>query len=93
MIEFEKDHPQDFMLDKDLIGLSGEELKKALEGSDVEEIEKKTNELKDVAMKMSSKVYEEAAKASQASQTAESSETNKDEDKKDDVQEAKYEEK
>ena len=40
-----------------------EELKKALEGSDIETIEKKTTELKDVAMKMSSKVYEEINKA------------------------------
>ena len=71
-----------------------EELKKALEGTDAEEIEKKTTELKDVAMKMSSKVYEEINKANaQASQSEQTTEENKSEDKKDDVQEAKYEEK
>jgi len=31
VIEFEKDHPQDYMKDKDLIGLHGDELKKALD--------------------------------------------------------------
>ena len=67
------------------------ELKKALEGNDIADIEKKTNELKDTAMKMSSKVYEEAAKANQTNQTEEKSEDKN--DKKDDVQEAKYEEK
>ena len=68
-----------------------DELKKALEGKDIDEIEKKTNELKDTAMKMSSKVYEEAAKANQTSQ--DNSSKDEKEDKKDDVQEAKYEEK
>jgi len=67
------------------------EVKKALEGTDIDEIEKKSKELQEVAMKMSQKVYEEAAKANQAAQASQnegSSET-----KKDDVQEAKYEEK
>jgi len=67
-----------------------EELKKSLEGKDVEDIKNKTKELQDVAMKMSQKVYEEAAKAQQAAQNNESTEST---DKKDDVQEAKYEEK
>ncbi len=67
-----------------------EELKKSLEGKDVEDIKNKTKELQDVAMKMSQKVYEEAAKAQQAAQNNKSSEST---DKKDDVQEAKYEEK
>ena len=70
-----------------------EELKKALEGSDVEEIEKKTTELKDVAMKMSSKVYEEINKANAAASNSSDNNQGKEEDKKDDVQEAKYEEK
>jgi len=67
-----------------------EGLKKALEGSDVEEIKNKTKELNDVAMKLATKVYEEAAKNNQNAQT----EANDSEDKKDDnVQEASYEEK
>ena len=70
-----------------------EELKKALEGSDVEEIEKKTTELKDVAMKMSSKVYEEINKANAAASNETADAKEEKEDKKDDVQEAKYEEK
>ena len=71
--------------------MSSFELKKALEGTDVDDIKKKTEELKDVAMKMSTKVYEEAAKAQQAAQSSENTEEKA--DKKDDVQEAKYEEK
>ncbi len=67
-----------------------EELKKSLEGKDVEDIKNKTKELQDVAMKMSQKVYEEAAKAQQAAQNTQSTEST---DKKADVQEAKYEEK
>ncbi|MBE6158892.1 MAG: molecular chaperone DnaK [Firmicutes bacterium] len=70
-----------------------EELKKSLEGKDVEDIKNKTKELQDVAMKMSQKVYEEAAKAQQAAQNNESTESTESTDKKDDVQEAKYEEK
>jgi molecular chaperone DnaK len=65
-----------------------EDLKKALEGSDIEDIKTKTKDLNEVAMKLATKVYEEASKKSQAD--AES----KSEDKKeDDVQEASYEEK
>jgi len=67
------------------------ELKKELEGSDIDAIEKKSKELQEVAMKMSQKVYEEAAKANQANQANE--QTTSSNDKKDDVQEAKYEEK
>ena len=67
------------------------DLKKALEGTDTDDIKKKTEELKEVAMKMSQKVYEEAAKAQQAAQNKEAS--SEESDKKDDVQEAKYEEK
>ena len=68
------------------------EVKKALEGKDVEDIEKKSKELQEVAMKMSQKVYEEAAKANQAAQQA-NEQSSESTDKKDDVQEAKYEEK
>ena len=67
-----------------------EDLKKALEGSDIEDIKTKTKELNDVAMKLATKVYEEAAKNNQNA-GAEAAEA---EDKKDDnVQEASYEEK
>ena len=68
-----------------------EDLKKALEGSDIEDIKTKTKDLNEVAMKLATKVYEEAAKKNQDNASAESteSETKKD----DDVQEASYEEK
>ena len=71
------------------------ELKKSLEGKDIDDIEKKSKELQDVAMKMSQKVYEEAAKANQNAQSSQPEEEKNDkkDDKKDDVQEAKYEEK
>ena len=68
-----------------------EDLKKALEGSDVEEIKNKTKDLNDVAMKLATKVYEEAAKNNQ---NANAEASNESDDKKDDnVQEASYEEK
>ena len=68
-----------------------EDLKKALEGSDVEDIKNKTKELNEVAMKLATKVYEEAAKNNQ---NASAEASNESEDKKDDnVQEASYEEK
>ena len=67
-----------------------EDLKKALEGSDIEDIKAKTKDLNEVAMKLATKVYEEAAKNNQSA-GAESAES---EDKKEDnVQEASYEEK
>ena len=71
-------------------------LKEALKGDDADDIKKKTEELKDVAMQLASKVYEQAAKEAQANQTEETTEDEK-EDKKskkdDDVEEASYEEK
>ena len=68
-----------------------EDLKKALEGSDIEDIKTKTKDLNEVAMKLATKVYEEAAKKNQDNASTESSDS---EDKKaDDVQEASYEEK
>ena len=68
-----------------------QDLKKALEGSDVEDIKNKTKELNDVAMKLATKVYEEAAKNNQNT-NAEGS-TDSDDKKDDNVQEASYEEK
>ncbi len=64
------------------------ELKEALEKDDIEDIKKKTDALNEVAMKLATKVYEEAAKENQNKQ-----EDTKSEDKKDDVEEANYEEK
>ncbi len=67
------------------------DLKKALEGDDVEDIKKATEDLKEKAMALATKVYEEAAKANQTSQEAtEESDTDS---KRDNVQEASYEEK
>ncbi len=68
-----------------------EELKKALEGTDTEEIKKKTESLNEVAMRLATKVYEQAAKEQQA--TSENADEAKDDNKKDDVEEANYEEK
>ncbi len=68
------------------------DLKKSLEGTDIEDIKAKTKDLESTAQSLASKVYEEAAKANQNTTEQSSTEENKDE-KKDDVQEAKYEEK
>ena len=68
------------------------EVKKALEGKDIDEIKNKSKELQDLAQKLATKVYEEAAKANQATQSEEK-EDKKEDKKDDDVQEAKYEEK
>ena len=65
------------------------ELKKTLESDNVDDIKAKTKELSDIAMQYAQKVYEEAAKQNQANNTNETSNT----DSKDDVKEAKYEEK
>ncbi len=46
------------------------DLKKALEGTDIEEIKDKTKALNDKAMALATKVYEEAAKTAQAAQEA-----------------------
>ena len=66
-----------------------EDLKKALKEDDIEDIKTKTKDLNEVAMKLATKVYEEASKKSQAE--AESKKDDKED--KDDVQEASYEEK
>lgn len=67
------------------------ELKTALEGNDTEDIKKKTDSLNEVAMKLATSVYQAAAQASQNAGSTE--EANTTEDKKDDVEEASYEEK
>lgn len=67
------------------------ELKDALESNDIDEIKKVKDELQEKAMALATKVYEEAAKANQAGQEASSDDES--EDKKDNVQEANYEEK
>lgn len=70
-----------------------EELKKAMEANDTDDIKKKTESLNEVAMKLATKVYEEAAKEKQAETASEEKEESKDKDSKDDVEEANYEEK
>ncbi len=67
------------------------ELKESLEGNDIEDIKKKTDSLNEVAMKLATKVYEQAAGANQ--NTGSTEETTSNDDKKDDVEEASYEEK
>jgi len=71
-----------------------EELKKAIEAGDVDDIKKKTESLNEVAMKLATKVYEEAAKNNQAPENAtEEKEEYKSNKKDDDVAEAEFEEK
>ena len=67
-----------------------EDLKKALEGTDIEDIKNKTKELNDVAMKLATKVYENAAKEQQENAESDSKKSSK---KDDNVEEASYEEK
>ena len=68
-------------------------LKEALKGDDTEDIKKKTEELKEVAMKLAQKVYENAAKEAQAKEENNDTEDKKENKKDDDVEEASYEEK
>ncbi len=69
-----------------------EDLKKAMEANDTDDIKKKTESLNEVAMKLATKVYEEAAKKNQETAKTEEKDTaNK--DANDDVEEANYEEK
>ena len=68
------------------------ELKEAIEKNDIEDIKKKTESLNEVAMKLATKAYEEAAKNNQATQTE--TPNNPESKKTDDgVEEASYEEK
>ncbi|MBQ9834040.1 MAG: molecular chaperone DnaK [Bacilli bacterium] len=74
------------------------DLKKALEEkeTDVDDVKKKTESLNEVAMKLATKVYEEAAKENQANASTdevEEKDGKKKKSKKDDVAEADYEEK
>ena len=72
------------------------DLKKALEKDDIDEIKEKKEKLQESAMKLATKVYEEAAKSRQAEEK--NTETDKKEEKKDkkkksdDVEEADIEE-
>ncbi len=65
------------------------ELKDAMEKNDTNEIKKKTESLQEVAMRLATKVYEQANKDGQANGTDSADQK----DKKDDVEEASYEEK
>ena len=65
-------------------------LKKALEGTDIDEIKKKNEELNKVAMDLAGKVYEQAAKEAQANQDNNDSSNNDDHET---VEDATYEEK
>ena len=67
------------------------DLKKALEGDDIDEIKELKDKLQEKAMSLATKVYEEAAKANQAAQGAD--EDTDTDSKHDNVQEASYEEK
>ena len=66
------------------------DLKKALEGDDIDEIKELKEKLQEKAMSLATKVYEEAAKANQAAQGSDEEDTDS---KRDNVQEASYEEK
>ena len=68
-----------------------EEVKKALEGTDVDEIKKKTEELNKVAMDLAGKVYEQAAKEAKANEENNSDSKSNDDHEK--VEDATYEEK
>ena len=75
--------------DKETAEKQKDELKKALEKGDLEDIKKKKEALNETMMKLATKVYEEAAKAQQ-----QASNNSDDTDKKDnDVKDAEYEEK
>ena len=70
------------------------DLRKVLDDKDAssDDIEAKTKDLNEVAMKLATKVYEEASKNNEAT-TEDKKETEDKKDKKDDVEEASYEEK
>ncbi len=71
-----------------------EALKKAMEGEDTDDIKAKTESLNEVAMRLASKVYEQAAKNNQTEETTEVKDNKEDKKSKDDdVAEANYEEK
>ncbi len=66
------------------------DLKDALEKNEIEDIKKKTESLNEIAMKLATKVYENAAKENQSNEPTDDKNAT---DKKDDVEEANYEEK
>ncbi len=68
------------------------DLRNVMNSDNVDEIKAKTKELTDVAMKYAQRVYEEAAKQNQAG-SATNNESTENTSSKDDVKEAKYEEK
>ena len=67
------------------------DLKEALGKDDIEDIKKKTENLQEIAMKLSTKVYENANKEQATNQNTETETAST--DKKEDVEEANYEEK
>ena len=69
------------------------DLKDALTKNDIDDIKKKTESLQEVAMKLATKVYENAAANNNASASAETTTEENSSSKKDDVEEASYEEK
>ena len=70
-----------------------EDVKKALEGDDIEKINSAKDALLTKANELATKVYEEAAKKAQAESKEEDSSDDKKDDKKDDVIDAEFEEK
>jgi molecular chaperone DnaK len=79
--------------DKEKATEAMDELKKALEGTDTDEIKKKSEELQKITMDLGAKVYEQAAKNAQAQGAADAKADATNETKSDDVEEAQYEEK
>ena len=69
------------------------DLKDALTKNDIDDIKKKTESLQEVAMKLATKVYENATANNNASASAETTTEENSSSKKDDVEEASYEEK
>ena len=65
------------------------ELKEALEKNDMDKVKTIKESLQEKAMNLSAKVYEQAAKEQQTSESNDQADTSK----KDDVQDAEYEEK
>lgn len=69
------------------------DLKDALTKNDIDDIKKKTESLQEVAMKLATKVYENASASNNASASTETTTEENSSSKKDDVEEASYEEK
>ncbi len=69
------------------------DLKDALTKNDIDDIKKKTESLQEVAMKLATKVYENATANNNASASTETTTEENSSSKKDDVEEASYEEK